>query len=364
MPFYKMIDASSVHGQRTIEGLQRLRAALRAPEPARSVGDMALQAPEKAVAPPMKTLDRSLIIASWNIRELGGIKYGGRDLEALLYMAEIISHFDLVAVQEVRDDLDALERLMSILGPWWKFLVSDVTYGAAGNRERHAFIYDTRKLRFGGLAGELVPEASKKPDGTLGAEFAFARTPYLAGFQAGWFKFTICTQHFFYGKAKSDDPQRLADAREVARLLGLRRKSADRWANNAVLLGDFNVFKTTDETFKALKKADFQVPAGLEGQYTNTKLDKPFDQMCFLAPDVERQVRVARAGVFPFFDHVYRAEDWKEYGAKTQKAFMQWRTYKMSDHLPIWVELGVDFSDDYLARRLASGARAGEPARG
>ncbi|MCC6899127.1 MAG: endonuclease/exonuclease/phosphatase family protein [Polyangiaceae bacterium] len=347
MPFYKMIDASNPQGRRTIEGIQRLRQGLR--------GD-------HGHAIPVKTLDQSLIVASWNIREFGGTRNGGRDLEALLYLAEVIACFDLVAVQEVRDDLDALDRLMAILGPWWKFLVSDVTFGPAGNRERHAFIYDTRKLQFGGLAGELVPEAVKRRDGRLASDFAFARTPYLAGFQAGWFKFTICTQHAYYNDAAADDPQRVADAAQVARLLGMSRKSAHRWANNAILLGDFNVTSLDDETYRTIERANFEVPAGLRGKYTNARLDKPYDQIGFLAPDVQRQVAVARAGVVPFFDYVYRAEDWKAYKAKTQKSFLEWRTYKMSDHLPIWVELNVDFSDDYLARRLASRAPAGEPA--
>jgi hypothetical protein len=30
-----------------------------------------------------------------------------------------------------------------------------------------------------------------------------------------------------------------------------------------------------------------------------------------------------------------------------------WRTFQMSDHLPMWVELKIDYSDDYLARKLA-----------
>ena len=35
--------------------------------------------------------------------------------EALFYLAEIMSRFDLIAVQEVRDDLDALDGLVGIL---------------------------------------------------------------------------------------------------------------------------------------------------------------------------------------------------------------------------------------------------------
>lgn len=332
MPFYSAIDNRTPVGRRTAEGLLRLKKALDASVPA-------------------KTLDQTLLLASWNIREFGGNKSDGRDKEALFYLAEIISRFDLIAVQEVRDDLDALDGLMGILGGWWKFLVSDVTLGVQGNSERHAYIYDTRKLSFGGLAGELVPPMKKDGD-TLVSDFAFSRTPYLAGFRAGWFKFTICTQHLYYGDAKPDDPQRQKEAEVVVKLLKARMKSKDRWANNAVLLGDFNVFTTNDATFKAIEKADFEIPAGLKGKYTNANLDKPFDQMAFLAPDVKSQVSVAKAGVFPFFDQVYRHDDQATYlPDKDAKAYREWRTYKMSDHLPIWVELGVDFGADYLKRK-------------
>ena len=30
------------------------------------------------------------------------------------------------------------------------------------------------------------------------------------------------------------------------------------------------------------------------------------------------------------------------------RQFNLWRTYQMSDHLPLWAEFRVDFSDDYL----------------
>ncbi len=333
MPFYKNIDYTSPEGKRTAEGLLRLKMEL----------DTSI---------PPKSMDKTLLLATWNIREFGGTKYGGRESESLYYLAEIISHFDLVAVEEVRDNLDPLDKLMYILGPWWKFLVSDVTLGVQGNQERLAFIYDTHKLSFGGLAGELLPEV-KKSDGQLSAEFAFARSPYLVGFQAGWFKFTICAQHLYYGESKPDDPQRLAEAKTVTKLLKQRMKSKDRWANNAILIGDFNIFTTTDKTFLALEEEDFNIPAELKGKYTNAKLDKPFDQIAFLAPDVERQISNARTGVFPFFNYVYRDLDKDSYlKDKTLNEYQEWRTYKLSDHLPVWVELEVDFGMDYLNRKM------------
>jgi len=333
MPFYKNIDSNTVAGRRTAERLLTLKFEL-----------------DKAI--PAKTVDPTLLLSTWNIREFGGTKSDGREEEPLFYIAEIMSRFDIVAVQEVRDDLDALDKLMYILGGWWKYIVSDVTLGTQGNNERHAFIYDTRKISFGGMAGELVPEM-KKEGGVLKSDFAFSRTPYIAGFKAGWFKFTLCTQHFYYGESKPDNPQRLAEAKTIVQLLKKRMKSRDAWAGNTVLLGDFNIFSVHDETLQAIEKENFHIPASIKGTYTNAIQDKPFDQIAFLARDVEKQLGLARAGAFPFFDHVYREADWKTYlPNKTLKEYKQWRTFKMSDHLPLWVELFVDFGDAYLEQKM------------
>ena len=333
MPEYKNIDSTTVEGRRTAERLLKLKFEL-----------------DKAI--PAKTVDPTLLLATWNLREFGGTKSSGREDEPLFYIAEIMSRFDIIAVQEVRDDLDALDKLMCNLGGWWKYIVSDVTLGAQGNNERHAYIYDTRKISFGGMAGELVPEM-KKVGGVLSSDFAFSRTPYVAGFKAGWFKFTLCTQHFYYGEDKADDPQRLQEAKAIVQLLKKRMKSKDAWANNAVLLGDFNIFSTNDETLKAIEKEMFEIPAKLKGTYTNAIQDKPFDQIAFLAQEVQTQMGLAKAGTFPFFDHVYRDADWQIYQPQTTlNKYKQWRTFKMSDHLPLWVEVFVDFGDAYLEKKM------------
>ena len=334
MPFYNVLKPENPVDRRTAEGLMRLKTALDA------------EIPEK-------TLDQTMLVASWNLREFGGTKSDGREQEPLLYIAEILSRFDLIAVQEVRDNLEALDGLMRMLGRWWKYVVSDVNPPPAGNNERHAFLYDTRKLSFGGMVGELTP-AGKKQKGKFVAE-AFSRSPYLAGFQAGWFKFTICTQHMYYGEGK-DDVHRVRDAKLAVEYLKKTMKSKNRWAKNAILLGDFNVFhahKQQDDTFKALETGGLALAGKLKGQYTNANLDKPFDQMGFLTPDVQHQLAEAKAGVFPFFDYVYREADHKVYLPKqTLAKYRQWRTYKMSDHLPIWVELDIDFSGQYLKGKL------------
>ena len=81
--------------------------------------------------------------------------------------------------------------------------------------------------------------------------------------------------------------------------------------------------------------------------------------MAFIAPDAKKQLETAKAGVFPFFDHVYRDVDLETYlPGGTIKKYKEWRTYKMSDHLPIWVELMIDFGDNYLKTKATKPTKA------
>src|SRR6188768_1757099 len=102
MPFYQYINASTTNGKRTIERLLKLRIKL-----------------DNEI--PQKHLEKNLLIASWNIREFDSPAYGDRAEEAFYYIAEIISKFDIVAIQEVRQDLKALKKLLYILGSYWEY---------------------------------------------------------------------------------------------------------------------------------------------------------------------------------------------------------------------------------------------------
>ena len=347
MPFYNKLKAENEADRRTAEGLMRLKAQMDA-------------------SVPKKDLDKHLLVATWNLREFGAAKYGPRTQESMYYIAEVMSHFDLIAVQEVRSDLKALDQLMDILGQsMWKYLVTDVTQGRQGNNERLAFIYDTRKLSFGGLAGEIVPEQVKRADGTLAADSAYARSPYMVGFRAGWFRFSICTGHAYYGEGEKD-PQRVKEMAELVRQLQKRVNDPDRWARNVILLGDFNIFSEKDPAMASLTKA-FTRPMALASGTLGTNQDqtKPYDQIGFISPDVAYQLEKAKAGVFNMYDSVYRMDadeglyPWNKTSART---FKEWRSYQVSDHLPMWVELKVDFADEYLAGKArVPGPKASTP---
>lgn len=349
MPFYYELhrhdkNLTAAQAQRTAAGILTLKDAFK-----------------KEV--PERVRSSKLLLATWNVREFESGKYGGRQREALYYIAEIIDHFDLVAVQEVRDDLASLEKVMDILGSSWEYLLTDVTEGRQGNAERMAFVYDTRKVRFGGLAGEIVvpPVNKHTPSGQ------YARTPFMVGFRTGWFKFTICTTHIYYGESVADDPQRIQEIKNLAKHLAAAVEKPTAWAKNMILLGDFNIFSTEDETFKALTKPGFQIHPALLGVGSNVDQSKHFDQIAFVAPDLKDRLVDCNAGIFNFYQYVYRDSDAALYGPDVPQTksgkpgkYRDWRTYQMSDHLPMWIELRIDFSREYL-ERIAEGKEAVAP---
>lgn len=448
MPFYAELkrQRNKEKGKRTLKGLGRLRKAL-----AKHFKDHGSSTDRS----------RSVRIATWNLREFGGTKHGGRDYEPLYYIAETISQFDIVALQEVRENLRELRKLMRILGPDWDYIATDVTDGSAGNGERMVFLFNQRKAHFRNVAGELtlrtedkilasfgerlriskearlhlpvghdlsgeykaktkklnsgtikldcdlelplpegtmleVPEGSaltltkgsvierprngvakvaiptpvidgksyrlRLPGGSLDDSFKqFARTPYIVAFQAGWLKINLCTVHIYFGSNEVDSllEQRKGEIRALSNSLG-KRAEGDMEADPEhrtffAALGDFNIISAEHETMKALENNGFKVPEEIRRiPGSNVKKDKAYDQIAFWKPDADRgyaKMDILSAGVFDFFSHVYKKSEesiYKPQMGSTRATYDQWRTYKMSDHLPMWVELRSDFSDEYL----------------
>lgn len=310
------------------------------------------------------------LIATWNIREFDSDAYGARSDEALYYIAEILSHFDLIAVQEVREDLRALKRVLSIMGRSnWDFIASDVTEGTPGNRERLAFVYDKRSVSFSSLAGEIVIPPVEVKEGNKTVRYdpsdQLYRTPYLCGFQVGWTQLMLCTVHMIYGDSVADDPRRVREISLISEFLAKRSRER-RDYSNLVLLGDFNIFSPGDVTMQAITSAGFIVPESLQSlPPTNTGKDARFyDQIAF-RPKPGYFAATGKAGVFNFFDVVYRLDEEQVYipdmgsayettssGKPRKKKTLYyktfWRTHQMSDHLPMWVQLRTDFSREYL----------------
>lgn len=352
MPFYYEIDENSPAGKRTADRLLALQQQLASEVPKRTISD-------------------TLLLATWNIREFDSSKFGERTKESFYYIAEIISHFDIVAVQEVRKNLEALNHVNDILGGWWSYVVTDVTVGGPGNKERMAFLYDSRKVRFGGLSGEIVMPPKRGKDGVYTPANQLARTPYLVGFKSSWYKFMLCTVHILYGKAQPDDPRRIKEIKMIADFLVKLAHDKDAWSPNLILLGDFNIFSVGDPTFEALVNAGFHIPQELQSlPPTNIgKKARHYDQIAFLTQK-DLPLAILNAGVFNFYKSVFRDEDEQIYkpemgagytttssgkprSASSKKRYypVDWRTHQMSDHLPMWVELKIDFGKEYLEEK-------------
>lgn len=319
---------------------------------------------------PNRTLRSSLIVGTWNIRDFDNNRYrnGPRRRESLQYIAEILATFDICAIQEVNEDLEPLEEVVRLLGKNWQFIATDVTQGASGNRERMAFVFDTRKVSFRNIAGEVVlPKHNLLPN-----EQQFARTPFLVSFQAGWFKFSLCTVHIYFGdnsKKSEGYKRRVAEIEYIANELAKRAK---REGENYILLGDFNIKNPIDETMQALTSAGFILPPQLFP--SNLLGNKYYDQIAFQTK--KDTVTFLSAGVFDFSKAVFKPEHYEHYApvlpkrhreldrqgqpkdAKKDKDYYvkRWRTWQMSDHLPLWVELAIDFSDEHLLHNLSDEA--------
>lgn len=283
----------------------------------------------------------SLIIGSWNIRAFDGGR--ARRDESFHYIAEIIDRFDICSVQEIKSDLQPLERLMDLLGPNWSYFVTDVSDGSAGNSERMAYLYNTNKVFFRNLVGELVME-----------DEPIARTPYFAAFQSGWFKFILCSTHIVFGSNEERVREICAISKELA-----KRSKAE--TEVYVFLGDMNIDTPESDTMQALVEHGLTVP--LFGRTNLGKIEKHYDQIAFTLDGFETDF--IRHGSLDWRNTVYKNSDKQHYEpvaieqrgeayADWDSQYVKWTTHEMSDHLPIWIEIQVDYSDRYLADNFIS----------
>jgi endonuclease/exonuclease/phosphatase family metal-dependent hydrolase len=299
-------------------------------------------------AVPAKALDRNLLIATWNIRAFGGLteKWESseddspkRDLHSLLCISEIVSRFDVVAVQEAKDDLKALRHLIHALGPHWGLSLTDVTEGAPGNAERMAFLFDTRRVQLSGLACEIVvPQEQLGPIGSGALQRQFARTPYAVSFRSAQKTFVLVTLHVIYGE---DEEERLPEIRAIAEWLARWARDVNGWDHNLIVLGDFNIDRRGDPLHDAFVSTGLDIPEDLQGaprtifgDPQRPELNKFYDQIAWFTgrnglPALS--LRYSRGGYFDFTDAALASRG-------LTKMEFSWR---ISDHYPLWTEFSV-----------------------
>ncbi len=309
---------------------------------------------------PPKSTDSNLIVGSWNIRAFGALHRAflenpgspKRNLRALAIVAEVVKRLDVVAIQELKRETEAVRVLLEdFLGPEWDLLMTDVTTGAAGNTERLGFLFDRRRVRPSGLAGEVV-----LPETDLGEPAdQFDRTPYIVGFEAGGERFSLVTAHIKFGDIPED---RLPEIRELSRFvakeLRARARINDREIGSLIVLGDFNIDRRGDNPlFQAFIAEGLIVPEALRDLRTSIgTVPKHYDQIAWFMGDDMRLSFRGKAGVVDFAGAIFRELSPLE------------MSFRVSDHFPLWAEFDIDKSPGKLASVLGVDPNAPDPFAG
>ena len=105
--------------------------------------------------------NKSIVMASWNIRKFG--KEAGHTTKARAFYTKFASRCDLIAIQEVMDDMFSLRDLRdrmqkAVPAADYRILSSDVTgrrLDGKGLAERLAFIYDANRIRHTEIASDI-----------------------------------------------------------------------------------------------------------------------------------------------------------------------------------------------------------------
>jgi len=253
--------------------------------------------------PQIKSCSPNITIASFNIRKFSD---NSRTDEELAQIAEVLSEFDLIAVQEVLGDPIILNRTVEML-PGYDFIVSE----QVGNiqKERYAFIFNEKI--------EVVSKGKTYYD-----KFDnFIREPYYASFRSGGFDFKIMTVHILYGDRASD---RTGEMKQIASVYEYYQEKDSE--NDLILTGDFNTQPTQDNFDYIWAIPDVTV-AIQEGKSTIGKTGNLYDNIIF---DSNTDEYTRLSGIH-YFDSGMERDSAKE---------------AISDHRPVWAVFCTGVDDD------------------
>jgi len=321
---------------------------------------------------PFKRSDNNLLISSWNIKEFGHTTQ--RNPEAYFYIAEILNRFDLIAIQEVKSSLKDLNIILRLLGKDWAYQVNDITEGSSGNSERSAYLFNKKRVELSGISGEITLWDDITKDSDLKQ---LKRTPYITGFKAGWKKLSLINLHLHPGDGNDDLALRRKEVELLLKAISHKQKGNRFWTKNMIVLGDFNFYDDTSKVkdspaIRLFENHGFRQIDSLVGIDTNASNTEAFDRLFLHVNDFFKIKKDDEGkeigGVFNPYKYVFRDKDIMEYkeemledygGEKDmsdpnnlEKYYKHpWRKNQISDHYPIWVEVVIDSSEDFLTQK-------------
>jgi endonuclease/exonuclease/phosphatase family metal-dependent hydrolase len=283
---------------------------------------------------PPRTSD-NVIIASWNLTNFG---LQERNQEHIELMAEIIKPFDVIAFQEVADDLAHFYILMSSLGSGWGYIYTDI----AGNKERLGYIYRSDRIKPTGLAAELAMRGYERARITINdidseeePFTGFNRNPYMVSFKSGDFEFSLVNVHLYW----SNMALRRLETKALAKWAKSRITESGPPNNDIVLIGDFNMphVRPGDDIYDELCNYGMTLPKHVTDLVgTNLAGDSHYDEIAFF-PSRTSEDYTGRIGVFDF-DNALFTDLWNQSQTSDKKNFFKYIRYSIADHRPLWAE--------------------------
>jgi endonuclease/exonuclease/phosphatase family metal-dependent hydrolase len=285
----------------------------------------------------------NLIIASWNLTNFGLQK---REKDHIKLIAEIMKPFDVIALQEIADDVEQFNMLLEALlevsqddrGVQWEYLYTDV----AGNNERLEYVFRADRVTATGLAAELAMRGYERitiivegVDPEENPFTGFNRNPYMASFVSGKLKFYLVNVHLYW----SNMALRRLEAKALAKWAKSRVKKPGPPNEDIILIGDFNMphARPGDSIYDELTNYGLMLPkhtTDLIG--TNLAGDKHYDEIAFFPGRTKRDF-TGRLGVFDFDNAIFQ-DLWNETAQKDRSKFFQYIRYYIADHRPLWAE--------------------------
>lgn len=293
---------------------------------------------------PQKLLDQNLIIATWRWNMVNDVTMKWvsegedrprRDLRSVHCLAEILSRFDVTAIQGVMGNARALQLVMALLGDPWELMVTGLSQESS-YKERMAFVFDRRKVRLNGLAGQVILSENelKDLDDHKLLSRQFFRPPFFAGFQCQELPITLANMHLVYGQ----NVERLLEVRAIARWLRRLHEQASPWESNIIALGQMQFARAGSDLYQAFTSSGLAIPEDLlnAGTYVN-HAGVPMTMMSAIAWFQETQTSPGlrlpyrRGGVF---NYVRIGLDFIDRNPRDVAQYL-------SNHLPMWAEFSL-----------------------
>jgi len=253
-----------------------------------------------------------LTLASFNIRIFSN---ASRDDAELAAIADILQKYDIVAIQELRDE-EVLKRAAAILqrrGLGYAYEISPPV--GRGVKERYAYLYRTDRVQ-SVQSGRVYQERGDE----------FIREPFYATFRSAGFDFTLVIVHVLFGSSEAERRPEIEELAAVYQAV----QDEDPAEQDVILLGDFN-FPPQDEGFSRLKAIPgmvFLIASPVKTTITDTSL---YDNFWFQEPHVREYA--GESGVDRFDETMFNGDD-----LAAKRA--------VSDHRPIWAKFNVGGPDD------------------